>query len=81
MFRLIRGEDDGNAGPARGKIDKRAKALPTAQLTTWADLYLNEIGRATLAYNQQGDPRFLQEAEESTVALLALVRELRNRAL
>lgn len=78
MFRLVR-EDNGHAGPARGKVDKRVKELPSHQLAQWADLYLNEVGRALLAHSKQGDPRFLDEAEESAAALLALLRELKSR--
>lgn len=80
MFRLIRGEDNGHAGPARGKIDKRAKALTTPVLCDWVDIYLNEIGRGMLSYRREGDPRFLQEAEESGAALAAVLQELRGRA-
>lgn len=80
MFRLNRGEDTGASSVARGKIDKRAKALSTPQLAQWADLYLNEVGRALLAHTQQGDPRVLEEAEDSATALLALVKELRSRS-
>lgn len=74
MFQLIRGgvrEDT--------KLERRARGLAQTQVRDWADTYLNEAGRALSAHSREGDPRFLDEAEESAVALLTLVRELRSR--
>ena len=73
-FRLIRGDK-----PPETKLQKRARALGQPQIQAWTDTYLNETGRALLAYSREGDPRFLDEAEEAAVALVTLVQELKRR--
>ena len=74
MFQLIRGEK----APTT-KLEKRARALGPSQVRAWANTYTYEAGRALSSYEQEGDPRFLDEAEEAAVALLTLVRELKTR--
>lgn len=73
-FRLIRGDK-----PPETKLERRARALGQPQLRDWADVYLNNAGRALLEYSREGDTQHLDDAEEAAVALLTLVRELRSR--
>lgn len=74
MFKFIKGDK-----PDETKLEKMARSYSHPALQSMVDISLNEAGRALLAYNQQGDPRFLDEAEEAAVALLTSVRELRAR--
>lgn len=76
MFSLIRG---GKPETSPSKVAARAGALHTHAVAAWADTYLNETGRALLMYSREGDSGFLDEAEESAAALLAMVQELKRR--
>lgn len=74
MFRLIKGDK-----PDETKLEKMARGFSHPALQSMTDMSLNECGRALLHYTQEGDPRFLHEAEEAAVALLTSIRELRAR--
>lgn len=74
MFRLIKG---GKAEET--KLEKRARALGQPQIQQWSDSYLNECGKALLAYTHTGQSMHLADAEEAVVALAVLIKELRSR--
>lgn len=73
-FRLLRGN-----APAETRLEKRLRAVGRDQLRDWADTYLNEAGRALLAYNQHGDSRLLDEAHDAAVTLVGIVQEIKRR--
>lgn len=74
MFKLIKGDK-----PEETKLEKMARGYSHPALQAMTDMSLNEAGRALLRYNQEGDPRFLHEAEEAAAALLTSIRELKAR--
>lgn len=74
-FQLIRG-----GKTPESKLEQRARVLSASQVRDWADAYLVQAGQSLLFYSREGDPRALDAAEEASVALLALVRELKTRS-
>lgn len=64
---------------APGRLEKRLQQLPPYQLQGWADTCLNEVGQYLLQHTREGGREALDLAEESAVALLAVVREMQRR--
>jgi hypothetical protein len=65
--------------PFPEKIAKRVSRIPSADLTTWADQTLYELGRLLSIYERVRTPEALKELLISTEAFHAVVEELNRR--
>lgn len=65
--------------PFSEKIAKRVSKIPTADLETWVDQSLFELGRIMSAYARHREKAYLDEALIAAEALHAVVDELYTR--
>jgi len=65
--------------PFPEKIAKRVSRIPTADLTSWADQTLYELGRLLSIYERNRTPEAIKELVTSTEALHAVIEELNKR--
>jgi alpha-beta hydrolase superfamily lysophospholipase len=65
--------------PFSEKISKRVSRIPSADLTTWADQTLYELGRLLNIYQRVRTPEALKELVISAEAFHAVVEELNRR--
>jgi hypothetical protein len=65
--------------PFPEKIAKRVSRIPSADLTTWADQTLYELGRLLNIYQRVRTPEALKELVISAEAFHAVVEELNRR--
>ena len=61
------------------KITKRIARIPTADLETWAENSLTEIGRCLSLYGKNRDELILDEALLGAEALHAVLNQLKER--
>ena len=62
------------------KLEKRIASISTPELITWAENSLATIGKSVYHHQRDGI-EVLLDAEISTEALLAIVRELKKRMI
>lgn len=60
-------------------ITRRVAALPTADLTDWADQAIYTTGRYLTQYLKTREDAELAEAETGAQVLMAIIAELRQR--
>jgi len=65
--------------PFPEKISKRVSRIPSADLITWADQTLYELGRLISIYQRVRTPEALKELVISAEAFHAVVEELNKR--
>jgi hypothetical protein len=65
--------------PFPEKISKRVSRIPSADLITWADQTLYELGRLISIYQRVRTPEALNELVISAEAFHAVVEELNKR--
>ena len=63
------------------KVAKRIARLPEADLIAWGDQAIYTTGRYLTAYQRERLPEYLDEARSGAEALLAVVEEIRRRAV
>lgn len=61
------------------QLEKRVAALPSDDLTKWADQALYGIGRNMSDWAKTTEPIYLEEAKIGAEALVAVMSELKNR--
>ena len=61
------------------KIGKRVSKIPTVDLPEWADMAINDTGRALTNWRRRGDPGELDEALLGAEALAAILTAIRER--
>lgn len=67
--------------PFSEKIAKRVSRIPTAELETWIDQALFEVGKCITSYSKSRDLMYLSEAVNGAEALHAVIHELHLRAI
>lgn len=67
------------AHPFPTKLTTRVSKIPTADLSTWADQALYELGRCLSSYERTRDKIYLDEALNGAEALHAVVNEYHKR--
>ena len=65
--------------PFSEKIAKRVSKIPTAELETWSEQSLFELGRCLSYYAKNRDKIYLDEARIGAEALHAVIEELHRR--
>jgi hypothetical protein len=60
-------------------ITRRVSALPTPDLTDWADQAIYTTGRYLTQYQRSREQSDLDEAETGAQVLMAVIAELRKR--
>ena len=65
--------------PFSEKIAKRAKRIPTNDLTNWADQAIYELGRVLSIYERNRTPEASKELAECAEALHAVAHEINRR--
>jgi hypothetical protein len=68
-------------GPRQqSKLEKRVSGIGTHELVTYVETTLYGIGKALAGRGEKTEETYL-EAEENAEALLAIIRELKKRAI
>lgn len=67
--------------PFPEKLSRRVGRVPTAELSTWAEQAINELGRCLSLYEKSRNPIYLEEALTGAEALNAVVSELHSRVV
>lgn len=62
------------------KVQRRAAALPTGELVTWAENAIMGLGRCMDSWRNTQEISYLIEAEHDVPVVQALLTELRARA-
>lgn len=62
------------------KIGKRVGKIPAADLPQWADMAINDAGRALTQWRRRGDAADLDEAVLGAEALATILGAIRDRA-
>jgi hypothetical protein len=61
------------------KMGKRVSKIPSADLPEWADMAINDAGRALTNWRRRGDPFELDEALLGAEALATILTAIRSR--
>lgn len=67
--------------PFPEKLSRRVGRVPTAELSTWAEQAINELGRCLSLYDKSRNVMYLEEALSGAEALNAVVSELHSRVV
>jgi hypothetical protein len=61
------------------KIGQRVSKIPSADLPEWADMAINDAGRALTNWRRRGDPAELEEALLGAEALATILTAIKER--